>query len=102
MSSHELRKTKDQWLQEQQDEWLQGLKTNWVDQQFGFQAQEAFGGFPSLELLKVLWDTEWGQGVRDHFSIEYLQVPTALRALTAAYLAGGEEYKQKNKTELKF
>ena len=41
--------------------------------QFAEQAREAFGGFPSLELLKVLWDTPWGETVKEHFGMDELQ-----------------------------
>ena len=72
MSSQDL----DRFVEDfRQKEWLQILKMEWVNDRFAHEARDRFGGFPSVALLRALWDTEWGQGVRDHFSIDELQPP---------------------------
>lgn len=89
--THMSTRTREEWEIVRRQEWLRMLKAQWIDMQFAEQAREAFGGFPSLELLKVLWDTPWGETVKEHFGMDELQVSELHRAILAQLLNDDEE-----------
>ena len=65
----------------ERDTWFAKMRQLGVNERFVKEIADTFGEYPGIEIVKALWNSDWGRMTAEHFEIEQLQLNSAMRQL---------------------
>jgi hypothetical protein len=68
------------------EDWWAMIEMEWINTRFAAEIESHFGEYPSSAMIEVLFNSDWGRGVRNHFGIDQLRTSEEERALIRQFV----------------